>query len=364
MGYHSANRNNVHHNALCEMDHHGIQGDQVMVIQDREWDRLQCDEAFLRGVMVQRDNHVCHGDQRLHDEREHYDENVCHGGRVLHDGQEHYDENVCHGGQGPHDEQEHYDEQEHRGEEGPHDEEGLHDEQELHGGQTRDGLTHDIQVPHDAQAHCDEELNDAQVKRGVLIHGVQGVHVLQTHVQYVLGYGEVQHDVQALDDVQELARDVLQHRGVRAQPLCDPHLHGDYANQHELNLVKFVQTLKGGQVGQSDDLHDNHHKVHVPPHRHDDRDDNGYKFHGHVHVVGSHHEHQSLASECTIFQTCHIGALDVLPHEQMGVRNEQLDGQHVLSATHRHHDVVLSLLFQGIGLPWVLLRLHRRPRET
>ena len=303
MGYHSANRNNVHHNALCEMDPHGIQGDQVMVLQDREWDQLQCDESFLCGVMEQRDNHVCHGDhglhdelehydeqehrgkQELHDEREHFDENVCHGGRGVHDGREHYDENVCHGGQGLHDEQEHYDEQEHRGEQ------GLHDEQELHGGQTRDGLTHDTQVLHDGQAHCDEELNDAQAKRGVLIHGVQDVHVLQTHAQYVLEYDEVQHDVQALDAVQELVRDVLQYRGVRAQSLCDPHLHGDYVNQHELNLVKFAQTLKGGQVGQSDDLHDNHHKVYVPLHRHDDRDDNGYKFHGHVHVVGSHHGH-------------------------------------------------------------------------
>ena len=184
MGYHSANRNNVHHNALCEMDPHGIQGDQVVAIQDREQDQLQYDETFLHGVMEQHGEQVCHGEQGLHDEREHYDEQELRGE------------------QGLHDEREHYDEQEHRGEQ------GLHDEQELHGGQTRDGLTHDTQVLHDGQAQCDEELNDAQANRGVLIHSVQDVHVLQTHAHYALGYGEVQHDVQALDGVQELVRDV------------------------------------------------------------------------------------------------------------------------------------------------------------
>ena len=315
MGCHSANRNNALHNALCEMDHHGIQGGQVKVAQDREQDQLQCDEKFLRDVIEQRDEHVCHGEQGLRDEQEHYD-------RL-----------------------------EHRGELGLHDEQGLRD------GQSRDGFTHDTLVLHDGLVHCDEELNDAQAQRDVLIHGVQGIHVQQTHAQYVLEHGVVDHDVQAMDDVQELVRDVLQHRGVRAQLLCDLQLHGVHVYQHELNLVEFVQILKGGQVGQSDGLHNSHHKLHVPPHGHDGRAGNDYKFHGHVHVIDSHHEHQSLASECTIFQTCHIDALDALHHEQ-------LDGQHVSSATHTHHDVVLSLLFQGIDLPQVLLRLHHRPRET
>ena len=105
-----------------------------------------------------------------------------------------------------------------------------------------------------------------------------------------------------MDDAQELVRDVLQHRDVRAQSLCDPQLHGVHVSQHQLNLAGIAQTLRGGQVGQSDDLHDSHHKLRVLPHGHGGhalideyrKDDSDYMFHGHDHELDSHRVHQSL----------------------------------------------------------------------
>ena len=158
-----------------------------------------------------------------------------------------------------------------------YDEQGFRDELEPHGVRCDDQelrgelVPNGVQVIHDGQVHYDGLVpqHDAQLDDGQVHHGEPMAHgVLEFHDEQVLECDVIQHGGLVENVARALVYDVPQHHGAHVRQHDDQQEHDAQKQKCALDHGQFAQKLKGGQVGQSDDLNGSHHVVHVLPGNH------------------------------------------------------------------------------------------------